>query len=248
MTEIRPPALINPSGGQAPPAKKFMKNSAKNLLTITLAALGLSAVCAQAQGTIKDLNEITVSLTMDVQGSFTDDGTTRVYSRPVTAKRNTKDLLNQIARDKFAQGQYNANTFPPGAKLGLTGDQFVVVNAANQLLVDVSDLIQWTRGSNTVLNGRINDTTGLADTKLTVMTFVTLAFDDTFVSGGGNMNYVLTGVDTQTIQDKLVAGNNYQENTSDSVKNAAGEGQTGGTPFIVTGTIKGHFNASLPMP
>jgi hypothetical protein len=225
-----------------------MKNSAKNLLTLTLAALGLSALSAQAQGKITDLNEITVALKMEVQGSFSDNGSVRVYAKPVMSKQNTKDLLNQIGRDKYAQGQYTANTFPGGAKLGLSAGRFVVVNASNQLLVDASDILQFSRGTNTVLNGRLNDSTGLAATKVVALTFVTVTFDDTFIAGGSNTKYVLTGVDTLDIQDKVLAGNKYSERTSDSVKNAAGEGRNANGPFVVTGSLRGSYSGTLPIP
>ena len=225
-----------------------MKCSAKNLLAVTLTALGLTALSVQAQGKINDLNVITLSLTLQVQGSFSDDGSTRVYDRPVIRKLSTKDLLSQLARDKFAQGLYRANTFPAGVKLGLAGGNFVIVDLTGQLVVDVSDILQFNRSTNGVLNGRINDTTGLANNQVSEMTFVTLIFDDTFIPGGGNLNLLLTGVDTLKIKDKTLAGKNYQEITSDNVKNAAGEGQVGGTPFVVTGNLDGNRSATLTLP
>jgi len=225
-----------------------MKTSAKNLLTITLVALGLSALSTQAQGTITDLNVITVSLTLQLQGTFSDDGTVRVYGKPVVSKQNTKDLLALIGRAKYAQGQYPANTFPAGSKLGLTGGQFVVVNANDHLLVNASDILQFSRSTNSVLDGRITDATGLADTQVTALTFVTMTFDDTFIPGGNNLKFFLTGVDTLKIQDKVLAGNNYHESASDSVKNAAGEGRSAGTPLVISGTIHGNFSATLPVP
>jgi hypothetical protein len=225
-----------------------MKHSAKNLLAVTLTALGLAALSAQAQGKVNDLNVITISLTLQVQGSFSDNGTTRIYNQPVSRKVNTKDLLSQLARDKFAQGTNSANTFPTGAKLGLSGGNFVVVDHNNQLVVDVSDILQFTRGTNGVLNGRINDTTGLANNQLSETTFVTLTFDDTFITGGGGLNFILAGVDTLKIKDRTLTGKNYQEITSDNVKNAGGEGQSAGTPFVVTGSIDGSRNVTLTLP
>ena len=50
------------------------------------------------------------------------------------------------------------------------------------------------------------------------------------------------------IKDKTLAGKNYQKITSDNVKNAGGEGQTDGTPFVVTGSIDGNSSATLTLP
>jgi hypothetical protein len=50
------------------------------------------------------------------------------------------------------------------------------------------------------------------------------------------------------IKDKTLAGKNYQEITSDNVKNVGGKGQTDGTPFVVTGSIDVNRSATLPLP
>jgi len=225
-----------------------MKSSAKNLLVITFTALGCAAFSAQGQGKINDLNIINVKLTLQVQGSFSDNGSLRVYDQPVVRKLTTKDLLSQLARDKFAQTNYAANYFPAGYKLGVTGGAVVVVDNNNQFVVDVSDIVQFTRSTNGVLDGRINDTTGLAAGAVTETTFASLVFDDTAITNGGNLNYFVAGLDTLKIKDKTLTGNNYQETTSDAVKNAMGEGQTAGTPFVITGSLKGSRKAKLVLP
>jgi hypothetical protein len=225
-----------------------MKNSTKKFLVVTFAALGLTALTAQAQGKLTNLNFVSVALTLQSQGSFSDDGTTKIYATPVTRKLSTKDLLNQLARDEFAEENYSAATFPSGARLALADGSFVVVDSGHQLLVDVSDIVQLTSGTN-ILTGRISDTTGLAKDKTTQLILVTLNFDDTFISGGGNLSYSIQGVDTAKTKDlKLITS--YQETASDSVKNGSGQGQVSGTPFVVNGSISGSrsetFSLSLP--
>lgn len=229
-----------------------MKNSAKHLLiatlTATLAALGLTAFAAPAQGKLADLNFVTVALTVDSQGSFSDDGTIRIYAEPVSRRVSTKDLLNQLARDKFAQSNYAANFFPSGSRLALSGGACVVVDRNGQLLVDVSDILQFSSGTNGILSGRVNDTTGLASRKTTERILVSLAFDDTFIPGGGSLSFFVQGLDTLKTKDSKPAGGFYQEATSDLVKNATGEGQTSGMSFVVSGAIQGSRNATLPLP
>lgn len=224
-----------------------MKNSVKNLLavTVTVAVLGLTAPGARAQSNTNDFNIVTVALTLQSQGSISDDGTTRVYANPVKRKVSTKDLLNQLARDKYAQSNYTANFFPAGAKLALSGGAFVVVTRFNQFIVDVSDILKFSGGTNDIISGHVNDTTGLAKPQTTELTLVKLTFDDTFISGGGNLSFFVQGVDTVKTKDTTPVAGSYVEVTSDSVKNASGEGQSGGTAFIATGSIKGSRNVKL---
>jgi len=75
---------------------------------------------------------------------------------------------------------------------------------------------------------------------------VNLNFDDTFIVGGSDLRFFAQGLDTIKTQDSKPGNNgNYNEKTSDSVKATAGEGQSGGTPFVITGSISGNRNASL---
>jgi hypothetical protein len=226
-----------------------MKVNVKNTLCAAFVGLTMAALSVQAQGKLTNLDFITVAFTLQSQGSFSDDGTTRIYASSVTRKLNTKDLLNQLARDKFAQGSYVANYFPNGSQLALSGGLFVVVDRNSQLIVDVSDILQLTYGTNAVLNGRINDTTGLASPKITEAVPVQLAFDDTQIAGGGNVSFTIQGLDTiQTKDTALLLSAGYKETSSDSVKNISGAGQTSGTSFNVTGSIHGSRSEKIPAP
>ncbi len=226
-----------------------MKLIVKKMLLAGVAALTLATLPVQAQGKLTNLNYITVALTLQSQGSFSDDGTTRIYASPVIRQLSTKDLLNQLARDKFAQHAYNANFFPSGAQLALTDGLFIVVDRNSQLIVDVSDILQLTYSTNFVLNGRINDTTGLASSKITETVVVQLAFDDTEITGGGNVSFTAQGLDTIITKDTAVLVNGgIKETSSESVKNISGTGQTSGTPFTVSGSIHGDRSEKIPTP
>lgn len=225
-----------------------MKMIAKNTLFTAVAGLVMAALSVQAQGKLTNVNFITVALTLQSQGSFSDDGTTRIYGSPVTRKLNTKDLLNQLARDKFAQGGHGANFFPNGSQLALSGGFFVVVDRNSQLIVDVSDILQITYGTNLVLNGRVNDTTKLASPKTTEMTLMQLAFDDNFIVGGGNVSFMIQGLDTIKTKDTALLTGGHKEVSSESVKNISGDGQTSATPFVVNGSLHGSRSEKISAP
>ena len=225
-----------------------MQHSTKNLLAVTVAVLGLAVFAVPAQGKLNDLNILNVKLTLQSQGSFSDNGTITIYAKPATRTMNTKDLLNQLARDKYAQTNYPANFFPAGAKLAInyTNGACVVVDHNDALLVDVSDILSFSSGTNDIMSGHVSDATGLAHSDTTELTYTSLRFDDTFIRGGGNLSFFVGGVDVIETTDSTPGGSgNYHENTVDNVKNGAGEGQSNGTQFIVTGSIQGSRSVNL---
>ena len=235
---------------------KHMKNSARNLLVVTLATVGLAASGAPAPVKLNDVNIVNVTLTFQSQGGFADNGTVRTYDQPLTSRMNTKDLLNQLALDKYAESNYAKTFFPPGSKLAInnTNGAFVVVNGNNELLVDVSDIMSFSSGTNDILSGRVSNTTGLARPKTTELIYASLNFDDTFILPGviipgpgsyGNLKFFVSGLDTVKTTDSTPgSAGNYRESTSDSFKNGAGEGQSGGAQCVVTGSIRGNRSAN----
>jgi hypothetical protein len=78
---------------------------------------------------------------------------------------------------------------------------------------------------------------------------VTLNFDDTSITNGSNLRFSIQGLDQIKTRDtKPGGGGNYNENTTHQISNAVGEGQSGDTPFIITGTIHGNGKARLTLP
>lgn len=224
-----------------------MKNSHKNLLAGLLFSL-VSVIAVQAQGKLNDINVVTVAFKLQLQsaGINSQNGSVRVFDKPIMQTINTKNLLDRLALDKQAQQLYNSSSFPNGSKLALAAGKFVVVRGNNDFIVDVSDIITFTSGTNDILSGTTNNITGLADSKTTELVLVSLNFDDTFITGGSNLHFFAQGIDTVKTQDSQPGNNgNYNERTSDNVKDAAGEGQSGGTPFVITGSIQGNRNVTL---
>jgi hypothetical protein len=229
--------------------KDTMKNSRPLCLVILTAALAFaSSPVGAANPKIDDLNVITVEFKLQLQGGFTDDGTVRTYANPTIQKLNTKDLLAVLAADKYAQTNYPANFFPSGSKLGITGaGTVVVVNRNNEFLVDVSDIVRFETSTNGILAGRVDNVTGLARPENTEQAIARMVFDDTAITNGSNLSFVIEGLDTIKTNDTQPSQSTgkYREVRSDRVNSAAGEGQTAGTRFVITGSIKGSFNVTL---
>ena len=236
-----------------------MRNSIKNLLVVSLAVFGLNAFTAPAPVKLNDLNVLNVTLTFQSQGGYGDNGAVRTYAQPLTSRMNTKDLLAQLALDKYAESNYTKTFFPPGSKLAInsTNGAAVVVSGNNELIVDVSDIMSFSSGTNDIISGRVSNTTGLARPKTTELIYVSLNFDDTFIPPGvvipgpgsyGNLKFFVSGLDTiKTTDSTPGSSGNYRENTSDSVKSGAGEGQSGGAQCVVNGSIRGNGSAVLKL-
>jgi len=133
-----------------------MKKSQKNLLAGLLLAFGLVSLgSVQAQGKLDDINVVTVAFKLQLQspGLNSQNGLTRSFDKPVAQTINTKNLLDRLALDKQAQGLYDSSKFPSGSKLALFAGHFVVVRGNDNFIVDVSDIVTFTSGTNDILSG-----------------------------------------------------------------------------------------------
>src|SRR6476646_9099654 len=130
----------------------------RNLIISIATGLGISlAVNASAQG----LQYLTINFTTFSQRTITDNGTNTTAAAPKVQSHNTAEVLSVLAKDKAAQGNWQSNSFPSGAKLAVAENNFVVVSGTN-ILVDVSDILSFTNGINEIVSGRKNDSTGLS--------------------------------------------------------------------------------------
>lgn len=231
--------------------KITMKNLRSFLPVLTAAALALAATAHATPAKLNDIKTISVEFKLQLQGSFTDDGTVRTYAKPTIQRLDTKGLLDILAADKYAQTNYPANFFPAGSKLALTGSgAVVVVNRNNELLVDVSDIIRIETSTNGIISGRVDNNTGLARPNDTELAITRITFDDTTIIGGKNFSFVIQGLDSIKTNDAVPNQSNgkYREVSNSQATNAAGEGQSNGTRFIITGSFKGSLNAVLQLP
>jgi hypothetical protein len=63
------------------------------------------------------------------------------------------------------------------------------------------------------------------------------------------LSFVIQGLDKiKTNDSQPGAAGNYREASNEEVTGAAGEGQSAGVRFVITGSIKGNLNAKLTLP
>jgi hypothetical protein len=227
------------------------------------AKIGLLILCglfvllrgtSQAQVTIA----VTLTATAQVQSaSVVDNGSITTTGAPTKVAINNKSILSLLAVAEHAEGHYLAATFPAGAKLmaivGLgnnAGPDFEVLDKSNNLLVDVADVLtganSGTYGSK-IASGKSNDTTSLADPSRSKLTITTLAYDDTGIAGSSNIQFVLTGLLSETTADTVPNATThvYKETRTETMKGGAGDGNYSGVPMVLSGTLTLKGSASL---
>jgi hypothetical protein len=208
-------------------------------LKTLLAGLAVVAVCSANTLRAEIMKIVTVTMTTYTQNTNSDNGTVLTIANPLVKTYNTQTILNWLAQDKQAEGQWGSSVFPAGSKLDTTNGAWVVVDSANTVLADVSDILSGTNGGNEVLSGKQNDNTQLASPTLKTMEMVNIAFNDTAITGGNNISFYLQGLSTKTVTDTTpTSANVYTETETDKITGAAGEGTwSDGTPFVCSGNV-----------
>ena len=206
----------------------------KNLIISLASGLSIS-VAANAHAEV--LQYLTFTVTTYTQRDSSDNGTNTVTAAPKVQTHNTAELLSILARDKAAQGRWQSNSFPAGAKLAVGNDSFVVVAGTN-ILVTVSDILSFTNGDNEIVSGKRNDLTGLANPTTSKLQIGRLTFDDTAINGGAGLKFYLQGLVSQTESDTVPINNVYTRTRSAKLSNGTGEGtDSGGHAFVLTGSL-----------
>jgi hypothetical protein len=210
---------------------------------------GIAVVAACFANTLRAdvLQFVTITMTTYTQNTNNDNGTVNTTANPRVKTYNTQAILNLLAQDKQAQGQWGRSVFPAGSKLAATNDTWAVVDSANNVLADVSDILSGSGGANEVVSGKQNDTTLLACPTSSKMEVVKIAFDDTAIAGGNNMAFYLQGLSTKTVTDTTptIAGV-YIETQTGKITGAAGEGTwSNSTAFVCSGNVTTTGKATL---
>jgi hypothetical protein len=224
-----------------------MKLSTKIIALVTLSA-GLTAVTntLQAQTT----NIITIAISASAQGNTSDVNGVTTAAAPSKHSLTTANILSLLAVAENAEGNYPAgSSFPTGAKLVVIDNDFQVLDAHNNFLVDVSDVISGQDGQigNDVYSGKQNDITGLAATSETDLHILTIYYDDTSISGSTGVKFYMTGLMTSTTTDTAPNGTTgvYMETQSHKLASGTGEGIYQGYPFVLTGTLTATGKGTL---
>ena len=119
-----------------------------------------------------------------------------------------------------------------------------MVNGTNVLL-NVSDIMSFSAGEKEIISGAQNDATGLASHTAQKRKIARIAFDDTFIAGGKNLQFYLQGVLNQSKTDTIPAAGIYTEISTVKITNAAGEGSSQNLPFVCTGTVTATGRSAL---
>lgn len=219
-----------------------------NHITTIAAALAVWAAatgCLQAQTT----NAINIAFVASVQNDSSD--VSGVTTTPVPTKHavTTPTILGWLAVAENAEGNYGSTSFPSGSKLVVIDSDFQVLDANNNLLVDVSDIISGHDGylGNEITSGKQNDTTGLAFPNTTSMHILTVYYDDTGISGSTGVKFYMTGLMTSKTIDTVPNSTTgvYTEVQTHKLASGTGEGVYQGHQFVLTGGLSAVGKASL---
>jgi hypothetical protein len=217
-------------------------------LLVPLATIGLLAGVSRAADRPQPPLTVTISVTSISQDSENDNGTNTTFK----AKRQLHgmaDLLNVLAQDEYAAGNYATNKFPVGSRLVYSDGGFQVMKGTNVLVV-VTNILTAGGSDNSVKSGRQRDATGLANPLLIKYSNSTLTFDDTAIAGGQNLQFSFTGASKQTVVDVVhpVAGT-YTETFNFQLTSGVGEGRSEGTNvFFVIGSLHAAGTATFSLP
>lgn len=224
------------------------------LKTKIIAGAALLAFLTFAAGSLRAdnvTNVLTINATVMTQGNTNDNGTVTTIAAPIKESVETKQVLEFLAVDENAEGNYPSNSFPTGAKLVVIGDSdFQVLNKSNKFLVDVSGVLSVqdvNEGTNDMISGKVINETGLADTTLTDLHVLKFIYDDSAVSGGVGLQFYLEGLMTSTVTDTAPKAGKYTETKSNKITSALGEGNFQGTPFVITGSLTADGKATIAL-
>ena len=209
---------------------------------------GLAAITVCSGGSLRaDVMQIvTFTMTTYTQNTNYDNGTVSVTGNPIVKTYNTQVILNLLALDKQAQGQWTSSVFPAGSKLAVS-NSWVVLDSANHVLADVSDILSTSDGANEITSGKQNDNTQLASPTRSAMGVLDIVFDDTAIAGGNNLSFHLQGLCTWSVSDTAPSSiGAYTETQTSKITGAAGEGTWGnGTPFVCSGNVSATGKATF---
>jgi hypothetical protein len=187
---------------------------------------------------------LAISMSLSKQSSSNIIGTVATIAAPQSVSLKTTDLLNTLALDEQVQGSWPSGSFPVKSTLALAGHSLVVINGTN-ILLNVSDIMNYNTGQPSVISGKQNLSTGLADTSVKGQQVVSLMFDDTFISGGNDLKFYLNGLLSLTLTDTVPVNGSYTETRKIKISSGIGDGSMQDIIFINTGTVSASGNSTL---
>lgn len=219
----------------------------KSLLFI----FGLCSLTAQNAGARDILQVISLTVTSISQNTnATSNGTTTNVPPPVVATHTTSEFLARLAVDEQLESNWPSNSFPVGARLAVVpnnGDPFLGVVLGTNVLVDVSDIMNFNTDDTQVISGTQNLSTGLASPSTKTIHLGSISFDDRGLGNpDGSLRFNLQGIFTETTIDTTPQNGVYTETHIVKLTGGSGDGKLNGVPFVCTGTVSSIGKATLP--
>jgi hypothetical protein len=196
---------------------------------------------------------VAINATMTIETTNSDNGTVTTVKPAMTLSITSKSLLPIIAQDEFNEGNYGSTDFPKDSVLVLMNDQdnfsdsyFVVEDSAGAVLVNVSDLMDYSYQNLVLTSGKEADATGLL-TSLKESYIGTFSFNDT--GAGGDLTFALQGLTEVTVNDTATPRlGTYTENVSANLSSGNGTASLNGATAVITGTASGNGKAVFLLP
>jgi hypothetical protein len=181
--------------------------------------------------------KMSISAIIYLQGATSDKKGVTTIAGPSKQSVSTVNLLESLAKDENAEGNYSNTRFPSTAVLHYYGDGFEVDEGTN-VLVDVSDILNLTvTGQNDITNGNYTEVNGPGKPPYTQTAYqiVTLAY--TSNTGASGLGFTVTGLGefTQKAGTPTAKTGKFTQSDSFSLQDGTGEGALEGVEFVITG-------------
>ena len=152
--------------------------------------------------------------------------------------------------DEQLEGNWPSNSFPNGARLAIVPgnkNPFLAAVLGTNVLVDVSDIMNFDSDSIQVFSGRQNLQTGLAVPITKTIHIGSINFDDRGLGNpDGSLHFFLQGIFTESTVDTVPKNGFYTESQVEKMTNGAGDGRLANVPFVCTGSVSVAGKAEFP--
>lgn len=219
----------------------------KSLLLVA----GLCSFAAWNASARDILQVISLNVTTISQNTnATSNGTTTNVPPPVVTTYTSADFLARLAVDEQLESNWPSNSFPVGAHLAVVpnnGNPFLGVVLGTNVLVDVSDIINFDTDDIQVVSGSQSLSTGLADPSTKTIHLGSIGFDDRGIGNpNGSLRFNLQGIFTETTIDTAPKNGFFTETHIIKMSAGSGDGKLGGVPFVCTGSVSSLGRAVFP--
>jgi hypothetical protein len=215
-----------------------LKNLTHTILAAILSAAALSNVRAVDQ-------ILTFNITTYHQSPLIIDGTNGTEAPPEVKMLRTADILQSLAQDEFAAGNWPSNSFPATAKIVMgnlvaAGLWDFHIIAGTNFLVSVTNIMTFQSGNCYINSGKSKG--GLASPIEKTLRMGRFNYDSTAISNGTRLQFFIQGLITDVWTDTTpnIQGA-YVETYTSRMINGAGEGVDHSinynNRFVLTGTV-----------